>query len=37
LRNERPKLLYFGAYGRAEPIRMMFAHANVDYDDVRLS
>ena len=33
----KPRLHYFPLMGRAEPIRILLAHAQVDYDDVRLS
>jgi hypothetical protein len=35
--NNKPELIYFGGYGRAEPIRMLLAHAQVKYDDVRIT
>ena len=31
------KFFYFGIYGRGEGIRMMLAHAHVQFEDVRLS
>lgn len=34
---EKPKLIYFNARGRAEIIRLIFAFADVDYDDVRFA
>ncbi len=30
------KLTYFNARGRAEPIRLIFAQAQVEYDDNRI-
>ena len=30
------KLYYFNFYARVEPIRMLLAHAKVDYEDVRV-
>ncbi len=30
------KLTYFNMMGRAEPIRLIFAQANVNYQDIRL-
>ena len=30
------KLIYFNAKGRAELIRLIFAYADVNYDDVRI-
>eukprot|EP00455_Lapot_gusevi_P014580 TRINITY_DN172_c0_g1_i1.p1 TRINITY_DN172_c0_g1~~TRINITY_DN172_c0_g1_i1.p1 ORF type:complete len:208 (-),score=68.23 TRINITY_DN172_c0_g1_i1:194-817(-) len=32
-----PKLVYFNARGRAEAIRLIFAEAGVEYEDVRLA
>ena len=31
------KLTYFGLYGRAESLRMVLAHARVNYEDERIS
>eukprot|EP01066_Platyproteum_vivax_P002191 Platyproteum_vivax@DN12681_c0_g1_i1.p1 len=33
--DQRPRLLYFNARGRAELIRLIFAAAGVDYEDIR--
>ena len=30
------KLIYFGVYGRGEKIRVLLAHAKVDFEDERL-
>lgn len=30
------KLIYFNARGKAEPIRLLFAEANVPYEDIRV-
>lgn len=30
------KLHYFNVRGRAEPTRLMFAYANVPYEDIRI-
>lgn len=32
-----PKLMYFGVYARAEPIRMLLNLAKVKYEDDRVS
>jgi len=32
----KDQLIYFGVYGRAEPIRMLYALGGVELDDVRL-
>jgi glutathione S-transferase len=34
---ELPTLIYFGVYGRGEMIRMLLHHANIDYNDKRVS
>lgn len=34
---DKYKLIYFNARARAEPIRLIFAAANVPYEDIRLS
>jgi len=31
--HDKPTLIYFDAYGRAEQIRILLSHANVDYTD----
>lgn len=33
---DKPTLIYFDAYGRAEQIRILLAHAKVDYTDERV-
>jgi len=33
---DRPTLIYFDAYGRAESIRILLSHAKVDYIDQRI-
>lgn len=32
-----PKLYYFDVYALGEPIRLLFTHAKVPFDDVRLN
>ena len=32
-----PKLIYFDIHGRAAPCRMLLAHANVEYEDERIT
>ena len=31
------KLTYFGVYARAEPVRMLLAHAKVEFEDERIT
>jgi hypothetical protein len=31
--HDKPTLIYFNAYGRAEQIRILLSHAKVDYID----
>ena len=31
------KLIYFNSRGRAEPVRMLFAHCGVEYEDKRVT
>ena len=33
---DRPKLTYMQGFGKAEPIRMMFAHSGVDFEDYQI-
>ena len=33
----KPKIVYFDARGLAEPSRLILHHADVEFDDVRLS
>ena len=33
----RPKLMYFGIYGKAEQLRMMLNHAGVQFEDIHLT